>query len=99
MNVSAVVDTPLSVTTLWSGPKGFTSTVSIATQVPSTNMYQGSLIINELMLERDNGSVYTCTADLVSTNDPEHILSNSNSNGLTIIIDGETLMIINFTTF
>ena len=38
--VSAVVDIPLSVTTTWSGPNGFTS-VSIATQVPNTNMYEG----------------------------------------------------------
>ena len=90
VNISAVVDTPINVTTSWSGPNGFTS-LSIATQVPNTNTYEGRLIITELMLERDNGSTYTCTAELISTNDPVHILSNSDSSELIIIIDGEIL--------
>ena len=93
VNISAVLNIPISVTTSWSGPNNLTS-LSLATQVPNTNTYEGRLVISELMFERDNGSTYTCTAEVISTNDPLHILSNSDSNGFIFIINGKILMVV-----
>ena len=94
VNVSAAVDTPINVTTSWSGPNGpITSgsdyTLSPAIQtVNGDSAYEGRLVISKLLLSRDNGATYTCTVTLSSTTDPVHLLSNNGSDGYIVIING-----------
>ena len=86
------VTTMIDVNILWSGPAGLITSssdysASLATKINS-NEYTSTLVIKELLLSRDNRSMYTCTAVQVSVHDPVHILSNNYSVGLIITIDG-----------
>ena len=87
-NLTTLID----VNILWSGPIGFITsgsdyTASLVTKINS-NEYTSTLVIKELLLNRDNGKMFTCTAVQISVHDPVHILSSNYSAGLTITIDG-----------
>ena len=97
VNISAAVNTPINVTISWSGPNGPITSGShytVSKTQPSINAYEGRLVISELLLDRDNGTTYTCTATLSSTIDPVHLLSNSDSDGYIIIINGNTVQLV-----
>ena len=55
VNVSAVVGTPINVTTSWSGPNGPITSGNDYTLSPTTqqtsNTYEGRLVISELLLD------------------------------------------------
>ena len=98
--VGNTVNTPIAINTLWSGPSGSIRsnsdyTISSVVKVNATT-YTSTLLLSEVLLGRDNGSSYSCTALLFSTSDPVHILSSNNSNEVTIYIDSE-LFTLQFT--
>ena len=100
VNISAAVGTLINVTTSWSGPNGYITSGSDYTLSPTTqqtsNTYEGRLVISELLLDRDNGSTYNCTATLLftSSSDPMHLLSSNGSDGYIININGNALYLI-----
>ena len=85
--INADVNTPINVTTSWSGPSGLIQSNTSHYDINET--HTDTLQLRELILEHDNGSSYSCAVQLFSTSDPAHILSSNSSEQLLISIDSE----------
>ena len=66
VELSQLVDVPVTVTTEWSGPDGFTTTNAAQPIIGSTATYAITAIVNSSGIEQSTGN-YTCKATVRAT--------------------------------
>ena len=88
------VDTSTTVTTSWTGPNGPITTSSSEytttplAQLPNTSAYITQLRVHRLDLGRDNGSAYSCTADVTPSQQDVYVWPATGNNTLTLNVQG-----------
>jgi hypothetical protein len=84
MELSSVVDVPITLNTVWTGPNGFTAT---NTSYPVVITHITTIVIN--LFGRNESGIYTCAADLRSSLNIYHINGSTISDSLQVTT-GET---------
>ena len=65
VDLDPVVDVPVTVNTVWTGPAGFVRTTTAQPVMGSTTTYTSTAMVSSF--GRDQSGVYTCTATVNST--------------------------------
>ena len=76
VELSPVVDVPVTVNTVWTGPAGFMTTNTAQPVMGSTTTYTSTTMVSSF--GREQSGVYNCTATVNSTS-PFHADSDSQS--------------------
>jgi hypothetical protein len=84
MELSSVVDVPITLNTVWTGPNGFTAT---NTSYPVVITHITTIVMNSF--GRNKSGIYTCTVDLRSSLNIYHINGSAISDSIQVTT-GET---------
>jgi hypothetical protein len=79
MEFSPVVDVPMTLNIVWSGPDGFTATNA---SYPVVTTHTITIVINAF--ERNESGIYTCMADLKSSSTIYHINGSAISDSVQV---------------
>ena len=86
VELDPVVDVPVTVTTVWTGPAGFMTTTTAQPVMGSTTTYTSIAMVNSF--GRDKFGNYECTATVSSTS--SFITGSMASASISVIITGKT---------
>ena len=92
VELSPLVNVPVNVTTMWTGPAGFMTTNTAQPVVGSTTNYTSTVVVDSF--GRNESGIYSCSAT-ASTTSPFHRDSASTS-GTARISVGKAIIMHNF---
>jgi hypothetical protein len=78
VELSALVDVPVIVTTAWTGPAGFSTTIDTSHPVMGSNTSYTSAVTVRSFGRRHSGQ-YTCAAQVISSQNSQYYVTNNAS--------------------
>ena len=90
VELNSVIDVPVTVPTVWSGPAGFRTTITAQPVMGSNTTYTSTAMVSSF--GREQSGLYICTAEVTSSQTSQYITDSAPVAGVAQVTVGEMHM-------